>query len=248
MDDGGGAPHQPGRGVGADPTRTGRAAIAVGNGTAARATCGSSDANTGVKCGPPGGARVRRHSRLAWASLTALAGVAVWLWLIDKRAAAEGTAGALVGCLALILPPRERMAVLPRRLRALPRRYDAAPALATLLSSPGYGLNWFHGANPYDEAVHLLNGALAGAVFAALLRADGRRRIARQLIGAGAVFGLGLGTAWEAFEWATAIVGDRTDTWTDVALTAAGAALAAAWRPGRRAGMPGLAAHRAREG
>src|SRR3712207_8169416 len=51
-----------------------------------------------------------------------------------------------------ILPPRERMETLPWRLRALPRSLDAAPVLAAVLSSPGYGLNWFYGANPYDEA------------------------------------------------------------------------------------------------
>ena len=90
---------------------------------------------------------IRRHSWLAWASLAALAGVAAWLWAIDKRGAAEGTAAALVGCLALVLPPRERMETLPWRLRALPRTLDAAPVLAALLSIPGYGLIWFYCAN-----------------------------------------------------------------------------------------------------
>jgi hypothetical protein len=119
-----------------------------------------------------------------------MAGVAVWFWSMDRRGAAMGTAAALVGCLGLILPPRERMATLPWRLRALPRSLDAAPVLAALLSSPGYGLNWFYGANPYDEAVHLLSGALAGAVFAALLLVDGKRRTAARLAAAGAAFGL----------------------------------------------------------
>jgi hypothetical protein len=184
---------------------------------------------------------LRRHSPLAWASLAALAGVVVWFWLIDKRAAATGTAAALLGCLGLILPPRERMAALPWRLRALPRRYDAAPVLATLLSSPGYGLNWFHGANPYDEVVHLLSGALAGAVFAALVQADGRRRGALRSACTGAAFGLGLGVAWEAFEWAAALAGEWSDTWTDVALTAVGATLAVAWGSGRGTGAPAVA-------
>ncbi len=184
---------------------------------------------------------LRRHSPLAWASLAALAGVVVWFWVIDKRAAATGTAAALLGCLGLILPPRERMAVLPWRLRALSRGYDAAPVLATVLSSPGYGLNWFHGANPYDEVVHLLSGALAGAVFAALVQADGRQRTILRRAVAGAGFGLGLGAAWEALEWATAIVGDWTDTWSDVALTAVGATLAVAWGSGRGTGAPAVA-------
>src|SRR3712207_8779673 len=80
-----------------------------------------------------------------------------------------------------ILPPRERMDTLHWRVRALPRSLDAAPVLAALLSSPGYGLNWFYGANPYDETVHLLSGGLSGAVFAALLQADGLPRTARQI-------------------------------------------------------------------
>lgn len=178
---------------------------------------------------------IRRQSRFAWVCLAAMAAVAAWFWTIDRRGAAAGTAAALVGCLGLVLPPRERMAVLPWRLRALPRSLDAAPILAALLSSPGYGLNWFYGANPYDEVVHLVSGALAGAVFAALLQADGRRRTAGRLAAAGAAFGLGLGTAWEIFEWATGLIGDWTDTWTDVALTASGATLAAALARTRRA-------------
>jgi hypothetical protein len=191
--------------------------------------------------GPPTRDDPRRRSPLVWACLAALVGVVVWFWLIDKRAAAAGTAAALLGCLGLILPPRERMALLPWRLRALPRRYDAVPALATLLSSPGYGLNWFHGANPYDEVVHLLNGALAGAVFAALVQADGRRRGALRSACAGAAFGLGLGVAWETFEWAADLVGGWSDTWTDVALTTAGATLAVAWGAGRGTEAPAAA-------
>lgn len=151
--------------------------------------------------------------------------VAAWFWSLDKRQAATGTLVALAGCLALILPPRERMPRLPWRIRGLPRSLDAVPALASLLSSPGYGLNWFYGANPYDEAVHLLSGILAGAVFAALLQADGRPRGAVRIGLVGAGCGLGLGIAWEVFEWSTGLIGDWTDTWTDVALTAAGAGL-----------------------
>jgi hypothetical protein len=191
---------------------------------------------------------IRRYSWFAWACLAALAGVAAWLWSLDKHSAAEGTAAALAGCLGLILPPRERMETLPWRVRALPRSLDSTPVLAALLSSPGYGLNWFYGANPYDETVHLLSGGLAGAVFVALLQADGLPRAARRLSVLGALFGLGLGSAWEVFEWATGLIGDWTDTWTDVALTALGATIASALaglarrrrdRPGAEPGAPG---------
>ena len=168
---------------------------------------------------------LRRQSPLAWACLLALAVMAAWFWTLDKRNASMGTMGALIGCLGLILPPRERMDVLPWRLRALPRWLDATPILATLVSSPGYGLNWFYGANPYDEAVHLLSGGLAGAVFGALLLADGRPRSIGHVLLAGTVFGLNLGTLWEAFEFVTRLIGNWSDTWTDVALTTAGAAL-----------------------
>ncbi|MCR0981226.1 hypothetical protein [Roseomonas populi] len=174
---------------------------------------------------------LRRQSPLAWASLLALLGVAAWFWTLDKGNAAGGTALAALGCLGLILPPRERMAALPWRLRALPRSLDAVPALASLVSSPGYGLNWFYGENPYDEVVHLVSGGLAGAVFLALLAADGRPRGRAHLVLAAAIFGLNLGTVWEAFEYATHLIGDWTDTWTDVALTTLGAALAGLRRP-----------------
>ncbi len=169
----------------------------------------------------------RRYSRIAWLALLALAATAAWFWLIDRRSAALGTLAALIGCLGLILPPRERMAVLPAPLRALPRSLDAAPVLATLLVSPGFGLNWFYGANPYDEVVHLLNGVLAGAVFVALRQWRGPRDGAWRLVGETLVFGLILGSAWEVFEALTKLSGDWTDTWTDVVLTASGAGLAA---------------------
>jgi hypothetical protein len=174
---------------------------------------------------------LRRHSWFAWTCLAVMAGEALWFWSLGKHMAAEGTLAALVGCLGLILPPRERMAVLPARLRALPRGLDATPVLAALLSSPGYGLGWFYGANPYDETVHLLSGALAGSVLAGLLLADGRPRSLRRCALVAAGGGLVLGITWELFEWATGLIGDWTDTWTDVALTTGGAALgAAAWR------------------
>jgi hypothetical protein len=178
---------------------------------------------------------LRCHSFLAWVCLAVLAGVAAWLWLVDKQDAAIGTVAALVGCLGLILPPRERMGTLPPRLRALPRHLDATPVLGTLLSTPGYSLNWFYGANPYDEIVHLVNGALAGAVFMALLQWDGEQRTARRLTLTGAAFGFAIGTLWELFEWATGLIGHWTDTWTDVALTALGATIA-----GARAGVRAL--------
>lgn len=173
-------------------------------------------------------------SRSAALWLAVLAGIAAWLWVIDKRSAALGTAAALAGCLGLILPPRERMARLPWRLRLLPRRYDAAPVLASIISTPGYGLNWFYGANPYDEAVHLLSGALAGAVFGALLQADGHARSRRRLAALGAGFGLALGIGWEVFEWLTGLIGGWSDTWTDIALTTLGAAATVALAPAAR--------------
>ncbi len=172
---------------------------------------------------------LRHHSRFAWLCMAALVGVIAWFLAIGRQGAAEGTIAAMIGCLGLILPPRERMQVLPWRVRMLPRSLDAAPVLATLLSSPGYGLNWFYGANPYDETVHLLSGALAGLVFAGLLQADGRRRGAGQLALLGAAFGLVLGAGWEAFEWAAGLIGDAQDSWTDLALTTAGAVPATVW-------------------
>jgi hypothetical protein len=72
------------------------------------------------------------------------------LVLADRQARC-GTAAALLGCLGLIVTPRERMAAPPWRLRALPRRHDAAQVLATLLSSPGYSLNWFTEPTPMTK-------------------------------------------------------------------------------------------------
>lgn len=185
---------------------------------------------------------IRRHAPFTWVSLLALGGMAVALWVMGRGGAALGTVAALVGCLGLVLPPRERMAVLPQRLRALPRGLDCVPVLATLLSTPGYGLGWFYRAGPYDEIVHLVNGVLAGLVFAALLQADGQRRGLARLAWLGMAFGFVLGVGWEVFEWATGLIGDWTDTWTDVALTLLGATLGAPLLALRhRAGRPGPA-------
>ncbi|MGG5811705.1 hypothetical protein [Falsiroseomonas sp. CW058] len=188
---------------------------------------------------------LRPHSRLAWACLVALLGVAAWLAVLERTDAAIGTLGALVGCLALVLPPRERMGALPWRLRSLPRRCDAAPILATLTSCPGYGLGWFYGDNLYDEAVHLLNGTLAGAVLAALLLADARPRTGREMAWAALGGGMVLAVGWEVFEWATGLIGDAVDTVTDILLTAGGVVAGAAFTASRQSGqLPGRMAGR----
>lgn len=177
---------------------------------------------------------LRRQSRLAWACLAALAGVALLLWWLDRRSAALATILAMLGLLAVILPPRERMPHLPMRLRRLPRSLDAAPVLATILSTPGHGLNWFHGANPYDEVVHLVSGLLAGAVFAGLVLADGTPRRPARMATLGLVFGIALALGWEGLEALLGIIGDTTDTISDAILTTLGAAIGAAlWRGGR---------------
>ena len=167
-------------------------------------------------------ADLRRLHRFTWARLAALLGVAALRALIGRTGAALGTLGAFLGCLGLVLPPRERMRALPSRLRALPRGCDAAPVLATLLSVPGYGLGWFYGDNLYDEAVHLLNGMLAGVVLAHWLLLDGQARGGRSLALTALLAGTALAVGWEVFEWATGLIGDAMDTATDILLTASG--------------------------
>jgi hypothetical protein len=174
-----------------------------------------------------------RQSRFAWLCLIALVAMAAWFWSRDKGSASIGTLLSALGCLGLMLPPRERMPALPWRVRALPRWLDGTAPLGALIVSPGYGLSWFYGVNPFDEVVHFVNGALLGAVFAALLLADGVARSPAGLAWRGALFGLVLGVAWEIFEAATGLIGDFTDTWTDIVLGMAGAALAG-WAAGPR--------------
>ncbi|MBY0338319.1 MAG: hypothetical protein K2X11_17015 [Acetobacteraceae bacterium] len=184
-----------------------------------------------------------RHRWFTWALLGALGGVALWLWAIGKGSAAWGTLAALLGCLGLILPPRERMPVLPPRLRRLPRWADALPVAGTILTSPGYGLGWFYGVNPFDEVVHLVNGVFAGAILAGLVLADGRRRGVSEIAGIGLAAGLTLALGWEAFEWATGLVGDWRDTASDIAITAGGVGLGAATVAVRAAPRWSLADH-----
>jgi hypothetical protein len=168
-----------------------------------------------------------RQSRFAWASLAVLLGIGVFYAATGRVGPAIGTIGAVAGLLALVLPPRERMPRLPPRLRALPRRCDAAPVLGTILSSPGYGLGWFYGPNPYDEIVHLLNGLLIGLVLAEFVLQDGRRRDRRGFILRATAAGLALAVGWEAFEWLTGLIGHAVDTVTDIALTTLGTTLGA---------------------
>lgn len=170
----------------------------------------------------------RLHA-LTWAALAANAAMAALLWLMDLRAAAQGTAVALLGCLALALPHREAMPRLPLPVRRLPRDRDAAVPLACLLSVPGYAFNVFNRANPYDEYVHLMSGLLAGWVLAGMLEAGrGRAPGALARAGWGLALGVPLAVGWEAFEWAVGIIGDATDTTWDVVLTGGGTALGAA--------------------
>jgi hypothetical protein len=166
-----------------------------------------------------------RQSRFAWACLAVLLCLGLFYAATGRAGPAIGTIGAVAGLLGLILPPRERMPRLPPRLRSLPRRCDAAPVLGTILSSPGYGLGWFYGPNPYDEAVHLLNGLLIGLVLADWVLQDGRPRDRRGVILRATAAGLALAIGWEAFEWLTGLIGHAVDTVTDIALTALGTTL-----------------------
>lgn len=161
-----------------------------------------------------------------WLLLAALVAMALWFGALEKGSAAWATGLAALGCFALVATPREDMPFLPLRLDRLPRAYDSAPVLATLITAPGYGLSLFHGANAFDEVIHLVNGALAGAVFAALVLADGRPLGRLHMAWVGLLFGLTLAVVWEGFEWLVEIIGDWQDTWTDVALTAGGAVVA----------------------
>jgi hypothetical protein len=170
-----------------------------------------------------------RQSRFAWACLAVLLGFGLFYAATGRLGPAVGTIGAVAGLVALLLPPRERMARLPPRLRTLPRRCDAAPVLGTILSSPGYGLGWFYGPNPYDEIVHLLNGLLMGLVLADWVLQDGRWRDRRGFVLRMTGAGLALAAGWEVFEWATGLIGNAVDTVTDILLTTLGATLGAAF-------------------
>ena len=74
-------------------------------------------------------------------------------------------------------------------------------------------------------------GAAAGA--------DGKPRGAWAMTLRGLAFGIVLSILWEGFEAATNLIGNWTDTWTDVALTTLGATLAAM----ASAGQPLASAH-----
>ncbi len=169
-----------------------------------------------------------RQSPAALACVGLLLLVAAWLWAGQgKGSAAVATVLSGLACAALIATPRERATWLPARVRALPRDLDVVPPLAALLSTPSYGLGWFHGANPFDEVVHLASGVLAGAVLAGLLLADEAPRRPRRLLAIGLLAGLPFAGTWEAFEWVVGMVGDAPDTLSDIALTAGGMALGA---------------------
>jgi hypothetical protein len=82
--------------------------------------------------------------------------------------------------------------------------------------------------NHFDEAVHLYTSF---AVVAGIGRlAVGRRLLQGQLSRWWAllVVGIGLGLAWEVFEWAIGIIGSRRDTIIDLLMDTAGAAVASA--------------------
>lgn len=86
----------------------------------------------------------------------------------------------------------------------------------------------WHDETIFDEAVHLYTSFAVVA---------GTGRIAVAIRGFGVtsshwwallVFGIGVGLAWEAFEWAVGIIGSRHDTIVDLLMDAAGATIATA--------------------
>jgi len=92
----------------------------------------------------------------------------------------------------------------------------------------GYVLNLYRTIALYDEGVHALSiGTLCLA--AGLWGHSGLSRSTAAPVRYLALLGTGLlaGLAWEFFEWAIGIIGDRTDTLIDLLMDGLGAAAAA---------------------
>jgi hypothetical protein len=96
------------------------------------------------------------------------------------------------------------------------------------VNAAGYLLTLWHDKTIFDEAVHLYTSF---AVVAGIGRlAVGKRLLQGQLSRWWAllVVGIGLGLAWEVFEWAIGIIGSRRDTIIDLLMDTAGAAVVSA--------------------
>lgn len=108
---------------------------------------------------------------------------------------------------------------------------------AAALNAAGYVLNWFDAVAFYDEAAHFVTPlAISGLVACHSIAHSARARAMKRpafVLAVGA-FGLAIGIAWELFEYAIGIIGDRLDTMIDLTLDTTGALAAGAIVASRR--------------
>ena len=178
----------------------------------------------------------RYYRTAAKALVLLLLGVAIYFVFVQRwyDAAAAGSLG-LLG--AAFLGARDR----------LPSLFNFLFLVAAAVNAAGYVFSLWKHPVWFDEAVHAGTSFTIMAAIAWLLL--GRSQLSAsghtgRFIAAVVAIGIGLGIAWEVFEWVIGIIDGKRDTIVDLVMDTIGAVLAAlfcAWAVGkyRKAGADG---------
>lgn len=172
------------------------------------------------------------HPVFHWLQLVLMAAAAAWAgWeSLDGRFLEALAMAAVVGLGGVLLAAPDRFAAL----------FRLALLAAAMVNAAGYLLQLWEPKGPFDELVHAFTSlaGCAGITWLLLGRTDlvsGRAQF--RLVAVTVAIGIVVGIAWEVFEWAVGIIGERLDTISDLAMDAIGAlgaGLFCAWIAGRR--------------
>lgn len=105
--------------------------------------------------------------------------------------------------------------------------YVVLLGIAAAVNAAGYLLTLWHDETVFDEVVHFYTSFAAIAALGWLALENGWLPSAASRFVALVACGIVLGLAWEAFEYAIGIIGNRHDTLVDLAMDVVGSLLAA---------------------
>jgi hypothetical protein len=101
--------------------------------------------------------------------------------------------------------------------------------VAATVNAAGYILGLWHERTLFDDVVHAFTTLVGLIALLWLATRDGRplaQASGPAILLSALVAGLGLGLAWEAFEWTIGIIGSQRDTLIDLAMDSLGAVAA----------------------
>jgi hypothetical protein len=152
-------------------------------------------------------------------------------WLIVAALAVSGVFALTVDMIegAVLIGLALTSAVALKLQHTFPSAIMLLLIVAASVNAAGYILGLWHERTLFDEIVHAFTTLVGIIALLWLATRDGRalsQVSGPAVLVSALVAGLGLGLAWEAFEWTIGIIGSKRDTLIDLAMDSLGAVAA----------------------